>query len=200
MILINENHKPKLMIMKKIITFIVLMSIVMLGYAQKVYYGEIEKGISIGVGHHESFSPDIIFSIMITDHQPELGRYDIRVYDDGGYALSTLRLDRPDMVYNVKSGRNSWSHIIDFRVKRGDWRSLLSDMRHGYASITIDGTHFGGREFARVIDDLEEDRTSRIEIRGNLIWMSTPPTQILRYRAPQRPHRIHDRRIIRMRR
>ena len=146
--------------MKKIFAlFFAAMFTLVMQAQSTVYFGNISKKTSIGLGFD---GPTAILSIMETNKKKSFEKYELSMFDMDGEQMNISM--EVDTIYDLKLDK-TYAHQKDFKMSVGEYQKLKR-LLGSQSTVRINGSDYNGASIVGVLNSLETEQ--RLFLAGKL--------------------------------
>ena len=168
--------------MKKLIIFLLILIPSTL-FAQTVYFGNISKKTSVGLGIEGN---NVILSVMELNKSKKFDDFNIRFFDMDGQLISLEMVE--DTIYHLDLEK-TFAHQKDYKLDLRNYNRLKLNL-NSQSYVIIDGVEYNGAAFVGVLRSLEQEQS--MFNRGMLpniskisIYSWNRNIQMMRFKHPQ---------------
>ena len=167
--------------MKKLIIFLLILIPSAL-FAQTVYFGNISKKTSVGLGIEGN---NVILSIMEINKSKKFDSFELRLYDMNRDKIITNILE--DTIYHLDLDK-TYAHQKDFKLSLRDYTNLKMVL-DSQSYVIINGNEYNGSAFVGILLNLEKEQKlfnnrQLYNIRNITLWNWNRRIEMMRFKIP----------------
>ena len=143
-----------------------------------VYFGNLDKKVSVGIGMPRGFNQNVTFSIMQISKAKEFNTFSITyVNRDGLEMLIPMELDT---VYHLEID-GSYAHQIDYTMSRMEYMKMCSELNNTTTTIYVNNVEYTGAAFVGILRALEAEQNQMfsgapMNVRNMTMWNFPAPS------------------------
>lgn len=150
-----------------------------------VYFGNLDKKVSVGVGMPRGFNQDVTLSIMQISKGKEFNNFSLSCVNRDGLELVgpvTFNMQL-DTLYHLEID-DSYAHQIDYTMSRMDYMKMCNELNNSSTIVYINNVERTGAEFVGLLRSLEAEQNQMfsgapMNFRNMTMW---------NFRIPGRPN------------
>lgn len=152
-------------------------------FAQTVYFGNISKKTSVGLGITGN---DVTLSLMEINKSKKFDSFELKLYDMNGLPISINMVE--DTIYHLDLDK-TYAHQKDYKLDYREYNILKLTLDSQSYAI-IDGTMYNGAALVGILRSLEKEQN--LFLSGKLpnvnkisLWSWNKGVEMMRFKHPQ---------------
>ena len=147
-----------------------------------VYFGNLDKKVSVGVGMPRGFNQNVTFSIMQISKAKEFNTFSLSCVNRDGLELVgpvTFNMQL-DTLYHLEID-GSYAHQIDYTMSRMDYMKMCSELNNTTTTVYVNNVEYTGAAFVGILRALEAEQNQMfsgapMNVRNMTMWNFPSPT------------------------
>ena len=144
-----------------------------------VYFGNLDKKVSVGVGIPRGFNQDVTFSIMQISKAKEFNDFSFKWVNRDGLEILNVEMEL-DTIYHLEID-GSYAHQIDYKISRIDYMRLCGEMNNITTTVYVNNVEYTGAAFVGILRALEAEQNQMfsgapMNVRNMTMWNFPAPS------------------------